>query len=76
MDWFSGLNLAQKVLTVLFAALFLFSLAYLLTTIFLYLSCGDKANSPLEKGAAPSGATGSRSSASASAAARRFPTVS
>jgi hypothetical protein len=54
LDWFSGLNLAQKVLAVLFAALFVFSLSYLLTTVVFYLGgIGDRADSPIEEGAAP-----------------------
>jgi len=67
VDWFSRLNLAQKGLAVLFAALFLFSLAYLLTTAVLHLSYGDKSNSPIEEGAAPNTASPGSSSASATA---------
>ena len=69
MDWFSGLNLIQKVLAVLFVALFLFSLSYLLTTVVLYLgAAGDRADSPVKEGAAPNTASpGSSASASASA---------
>jgi len=53
-DWFSELNLAQKVLAVLVAALFLFSLSYLFSTVVLYLGgAGGQAGSPPEKGAAP-----------------------
>jgi len=67
-DWFSRLNLLQKVLALLFVALFLFSLSYLIASTVLYLSYGDKANSPIEKGAAPNTASpGSSASASASA---------
>jgi len=64
-----GLNLTQKVLAVLFAALFLFSLSYLLTTVVLYLGgAGDRVDSPVEEGAAPNTASpGSSASASASA---------
>ena len=68
-EWFLGLNLTQKVLAVLFAALFLFSLSYLLTTVVLYLGgAGDRVDSPVEEGAAPNTASpGSSASASASA---------
>src|SRR5215207_7753107 len=67
-DWFSRLNLLQKVLVLLFAGLFLFSLSYLIASTVLYLSYGDKANSPIEKGAPPNTASpGSSASASASA---------
>ena len=52
-DWFSGLHLAQKALALLFAGLFLFSLSYLLTTTVLSLAAGDRADSPVEEGAAP-----------------------
>ena len=70
LDWFSGLNLVQKVLAVLFAALFLFSLSYLVTTTVLWLAgAGDRTNSPVEEGAVPGGAsTGSTGTASASPA--------
>ena len=68
-EWFSGLNLAQKVLAVLLAGLlavlFLFSLSYLFTVAILSLVSGGRADSPIEEGAAPS------SSASASASAER-----
>ncbi|MDF2701353.1 MAG: hypothetical protein K0S10_297 [Rubrobacteraceae bacterium] len=60
-DWFSGLNLAQKALALLFAGLFLFSLSYLLTTTVLSLAAGDRADSPVEEGAAPN--TGTSASA-------------
>ena len=58
-DWFSGLNLAQKALALLFAGLFLFSLSFLLsTTVVLYLGgAGDRADSPIEEGAAPNTGT-------------------
>jgi len=65
-EWFSGLNLIQKVLAVLFAALFLFSLSYLVSTVVLSLGSGDRADSPLEEGTAPITASPA-SSASASA---------
>ena len=69
LDWFSGLNFVQKVLAVLFAALFLFSVSYLLATTVLYLGgAGDRADSPIEEGATPNTASpGSSPSASASA---------
>jgi len=67
-EWFSGLNLIQKVLALLFAALFLFSLSYLLTTVVLSLGSGDRADPSLEEGAAPNTASPA-SSASASASA-------
>jgi len=68
-EWFSGLNLVQKVLALLLAALFLFSLSYLVSTVVLYLGgAGDRANSPIEEGAAPNTASsGGSASASASA---------
>jgi hypothetical protein len=68
LDWFSGLNLVQKVLAVLFAALFLFSLSYLVTTTVLWLAgAGDRADSAVEEGAVPEGASaGSTATASAS----------
>jgi hypothetical protein len=66
-DWFSGLNLAQKVLALLFAALFLFSLSYLIASTVLYLGgAGSRAQSPTEQGAAANTAS-SGGSASASA---------
>lgn len=66
-SWFSRLNLLQKVFALLFAALFLFSLSYLLTTVVLYLGgAGDQANSPVEQGSATNTAS-ARGSASASA---------
>ncbi|HEY6675068.1 MAG TPA: hypothetical protein VIZ59_09100, partial [Rubrobacteraceae bacterium] len=70
LDWFSGLNLVQKVLAVLFAALFLFSLSYLVTTTVLWLAgAGDRADSAVEEGAVPEGASaGSTATASASPA--------
>jgi len=37
LDWFLGLNVAQKVLAVLFGGLVLFSVAYLITSGFLWL---------------------------------------
>src|SRR5829696_3440496 len=37
IDWFSGLNLVQKVLAVLFAALLLFSASYLVSSAVLWL---------------------------------------
>jgi hypothetical protein len=50
-DWFWGLSLAQKVLAVLFAGLFLFSASYLVTTAFLTLrGYGDQTNSASEQG--------------------------
>jgi hypothetical protein len=68
LGWFSGLNLVQKVLAVLFAALFLFSLSYLVTTTVLWLAgAGDRADSAVEEGAVPEGASaGSTATASAS----------
>ena len=68
-DWFSGLNLVQKTLALLFAALFLFSLSYLLTTGILYLgAAGNRADSPIEEGAVPNTASpGGSASASANA---------
>jgi hypothetical protein len=51
-EWFLRLNLVQKALAMLLAALFLFSLSYLLSTVVLYLGAGDRANSPVEEGAA------------------------
>lgn len=69
-DWFSGLNLIQKVLAVLFAALFLFSLSYIVSTAVLYLGgAGDRADSPVEENAVPNTAPPG-GSASASAAAQ------
>jgi hypothetical protein len=70
LDWFSGLNLVQKVLAVLFAALILFSLSYLVTTTVLWLAgAGDRADSAVEEGAVPEGASaGSTGTASASPA--------
>ena len=66
-DWFSGLTLAQKVLTGLVAALFLFSLSYLLSTAFLYLvGAGERTESPTDEGAVPN-TVRAHSSASASA---------
>lgn len=56
-DWFLGLNLPQKALALLFAGLFLFSLSYLLTTTVLSLAAGDRADSPVEEGAAPNTGT-------------------
>ena len=67
--WFSGLNLAQKVLAVIFAGLFLFSLSYLLTSVVLYLSYGGRTSSPVEQGAVPPGSASPGGSASASASA-------
>ena len=64
-EWFSRLNLVQKVLAVLFAALLLWSLAYILTGAFLYLSSGGQSSSPVEEGAAPNTASPGSSSASA-----------
>ena len=68
-DWFVRLNLTQKVLALLFAALFLFSLSYLISSVVLYLGgVGDRADSPIEEGAAPNTASpGSSASASTSA---------
>ena len=69
LDWFSGLNLVQKALAVLFAALLLFSASYLVTNAVLWLAgAGDRAASPVEEGAVPESAS-PRSSASASASA-------
>jgi hypothetical protein len=67
-DWFSGLNLAQKVLALLFAALFLFSLSYLIASTVLYLGgAGSRAQSPIDQGAAPNSASpGGSASAEAS----------
>ena len=69
VDWFLGLNVAKKVLAVLFAALLLFSVTYLLTTAFLYLRYGGQSNSPTEEGGAPNTASPNSSSASAGATA-------
>jgi hypothetical protein len=68
LDWFSGLNVIQKVLAVLFAALLMFSASYLVTSGFLWLAgAGDRADSPVEEGAVPEGASaGSTGTASAS----------
>jgi hypothetical protein len=68
LDWFSGLNLVQKVLAVLFAALLLFSASYLVTNAFLWLvGAGDRTDSPVEEGAVPESASpGSAGTASAS----------
>jgi hypothetical protein len=69
LDWFSGLNLVQKVLAVLFAVLLLFSASYLVTSAVLWLAgAGDRADSPVEEGAVPESAS-PLSSASASASA-------
>lgn len=58
IDWFAGLNLVQKVLAVLFAALLLFSTSYLVTSAVLWLGgAGDRADSPGEEGAVPRGAS-------------------
>jgi hypothetical protein len=69
VDWFLGLNLAKKALAVLFAALLLFSLVYLLTTTVLYLRYGEQSHSSMEKDTAPNTASPGSSNASASAAA-------
>ena len=55
LDWFSGLNLAQKVLAGLFAALLLFSTSYLVSTAVWRLmgAGGERADTPSEQGAAP-----------------------
>jgi hypothetical protein len=68
LDWFSGLNLVQKVLAVLFAALLLFSASYLVTNAVLWLvGAGDRTASPIEEGAVPESARpGSAGTASAS----------
>ena len=68
IDWFSGLNLVQKVLAVLFAALLLFSASYLVSSAVLWLVGGDdRTDSPVEEGAVPEGASpGSAGTASAS----------
>jgi hypothetical protein len=67
LEWFSGLNLIQKVLAVLFAALLLFSASYLVTTSILWLAVGgDRTDSPVEESAPPERASaGSTASASA-----------
>jgi len=53
LDWISGLNLAQKVLAVLFAALLLFSASYLITAAILLLAgVGDQPDSSPQEGAA------------------------
>jgi len=53
-DWFSGLTFVQKVLVGLFAALFLFSLSYILSTAFLYfVGAGEQPGSPTDEGAVP-----------------------
>ena len=58
LDWFSGLNVIQKVLAVLFAALLVFSASYLVTNGFLWLAgAGDRTVSPVEEGAVPEGAS-------------------
>lgn len=67
LEWFLGLNWAKKVLAVLFAALLLFSVTYLLTTAFLYLRYGGGSNSPTEQGGAPNTASSGSSSALAPA---------
>ncbi len=41
LDWFLGLNIAQKVLAVLFGALLLFSITYLITSGVLWLLFAD-----------------------------------
>jgi hypothetical protein len=73
-DWFSGLNLAQKVLAVLFAGLFLFTASYLVTTAFLTLrGYGDRSVAPSAgQSAAPQG-TGPGSAGSGSASAELPP---
>jgi len=52
-DWFWGLNLAQKVLAVLFAALLLFSTSFLVSTAVLRLmgGGGERAGTPSEQSA-------------------------
>jgi len=71
-DRFSGLNVAQKVLTALLAALLLFSLSYLISTAVLYLlGAGERAGSPNEERAAPHTASPG-GSASAEAAVPNF----
>jgi hypothetical protein len=54
-DWFSRLNLLQKVLAILFVALFLFSLYYLLTsTVRGSIGGGsERANTPSEESSPP-----------------------
>lgn len=72
LDWFSGLNLIQKVLAVLFGALLLFSASYLVNNAVLWLAGGgDRAASPVEEAAPPEGA-GSTASASAGSTAPDF----
>ena len=67
LEWFSGLNVVQKVLAVLFAGLLLFSASYLVTSGYLRLvGGGDQTASPVEESAAPE-SPGSTASASASA---------
>jgi hypothetical protein len=56
-EWFSRLNLLQKALALLFAALFLFSLSYLVSTVVFNLGVGNRADSPVEEGAAPNTAS-------------------
>src|SRR5215210_5603687 len=68
LDWFSGMNLVQKVLAVLFAALLLFSASYLVTNAVLWLvGAGDRTDSPVEEGTVPERASAGTASASASA---------
>jgi hypothetical protein len=59
LDWFWTLNLAQKVLAVLFGALVLFSVSYLVSTTVLGLM-GPRMNRPtlpLSKGPLPASPT-------------------
>jgi hypothetical protein len=67
VDWFLRLNLVQKALAVLVAALLLFSSVFFLTTVVLYLSNGDKSNSPVENDNAANSPSPGSSSASANA---------
>ena len=50
VDWFLGLNIAQKVLAVLFGALLLFSVTYLITSGALWLLFADPEESASDGG--------------------------
>jgi hypothetical protein len=50
LDWFSGLNLGQKVLAVLFGGLLLFSVSYLITSGVLWLLFANPEESGSESG--------------------------
>jgi hypothetical protein len=54
VEWFLGLNVAQKVLAVLFGGLLLFSVAYLITTGVLWLIFADREGSAsVDEGSRP-----------------------